>query len=129
MLLLILTHHSIVLHALHQYTLFYITSTDTMGGASKVLLVCLRIWQLVCSVIVLGILGSFLHRVHEAGAWKDGRIVYGVVTASISTFFSIVFIAPFLYAFLACPFDFVMFVMWLVLFCLEMTVCLSLVHN
>jgi hypothetical protein len=97
-----------------------------MGAASKVVLVGLRIWQLICSVIVLGILASFLHRVSEAGVRRDGRIVYGVVTGSISTFFSIVFIAPFLYAFLAFPFDFVMFVMWLVLFCLEATVCTSL---
>ena len=93
-----------------------------MGAGSKVALVCLRIWQLVCSVIVLGILSSFLHRISNAGATRDGRVVYGIVTASISTVFSIVFIAPFLYAFLAFPADFILFVMWLVVFCLLVTV-------
>ncbi len=93
-----------------------------MGAGSKVALVCLRIWQLICSVIVLGILASFLHRLSNAGVKRDGRVVYGIVTASISTIFSIVFIAPFLYAFLAFPADFILFVMWLVLFCLLVTV-------
>ncbi|KAK3901554.1 hypothetical protein C8A05DRAFT_34769 [Staphylotrichum tortipilum] len=92
-----------------------------MGTASRVAQLCLRIWQLICSVIVLGILSSFLHRVSQAGATRDGRIVYGIITSSISTAFSIVFIAPFLYSFLAWPADFVLFIMWLVLFCLEMT--------
>lgn len=93
-----------------------------MGGASRALLVGLRIWQLICSVIVLGILASFLHRVSNAGATRDGRIIYSIITASISTVFSIVFIAPFLYAFLAFPADFALFVMWLVVFCLLITV-------
>lgn len=92
-----------------------------MGGASRALLVGLRIWQLICSVIVLGILASFLHRVSNAGATRDGRIIYSIITASISTVFSIVFIAPFLYAFLAFPADFALFVMWLVVFCLLIT--------
>ncbi len=89
-----------------------------MGSASKVVLVVLRVWQLICSVVVLGILAAFLNRVHDASGPKDGRIVYSIVTASISTAFSIIFIAPFFYSFLAFPFDFVLFVMWLVVFCL-----------
>jgi hypothetical protein len=93
-----------------------------MGTASKVVLVSLRIWQLICSVIVLGILASFLNRVSDAGATRDGRIIYSIVTASISTAFSIVFIAPFLYAFLAFPADLALWVMWLVAFCLLETV-------
>jgi hypothetical protein len=93
-----------------------------MGAGSKVALVGLRIWELICSVIVLGILGSFLHRLSDAGVSRDGRVVYGIVTASISTVFSIVFIAPFLYAFLAFPADFVLWIMWLIVFCLLITV-------
>jgi len=103
-------------------TASFITSTATMGAGSKVALVCLRIWELVCSVIVLGILGSFLHRLSDAGVSRDGRVIYGIVTASISTAFSIVFIAPFLYAFLAFPADFVLWIMWLIVFCLLITV-------
>ncbi|KAK4154486.1 hypothetical protein C8A00DRAFT_32696 [Chaetomidium leptoderma] len=92
-----------------------------MGAASKVLLVVLRIWQLICSLIVLGILARFLHLLSDAGATRDGRIVYGIIAASISTVFAIVFIAPFMYSFLAFPADFALFIMWLVLFCLLIT--------
>ncbi len=94
-----------------------------MGAASKVVLCGLRIWELICSLIVLGILASFLRRVNDADAPRDGRIVYGIVTASISTAFSIIFIAPFIYAFMAFPGDFILWVMWLVAFCLLETVC------
>lgn len=93
-----------------------------MGKASKAVLVIFRIWQVICSAIVLGILARFLHLLSEAGATRDGRIIYGIIVASISIVFAIVFIAPFMYAFLAFPFDFVLFVMWLVLFCLLITV-------
>ncbi len=99
-----------------------------MGAGSKVVLVGLRIWQLICSVIVLGILGSFLHRLSNAGVSRDGRVVYGIITASISTVFSIVFIAPFLYAFLAFPGDFILWVMWLIAFCLLITVRIWISH-
>jgi hypothetical protein len=93
-----------------------------MGKGSKIALVLLRVWQII-AVIVLGILANFLRLVNEApGAWRDGRIIYGIVTASISIVYSIVFIAPFIYAFLGFPMDFVLFVMWLVLFCLLATV-------
>jgi hypothetical protein len=93
-----------------------------MGKASKIVSVIFRIWQIISSAIVLGILARFLHVVSEAGATRDGRIIYGIVVASISIVFAIVFIAPFMYAFLASQFDFVLFVMWLVLFCLLITV-------
>jgi hypothetical protein len=93
-----------------------------MGMASKVVLVIFRIWQIISSVIVLGILARFLDVLSEAGVTRDGRTIYGIVVASISVVFAIVFIAPFMYAFLAFPFDFALFVMWLVLFCLLITV-------
>lgn len=93
-----------------------------MVSASRVALVALRIWELICSVIVVGILGHFLYIVSDAGATNDGRAVYSLVVASISTVFSLVFIAPFMYSFLAFPVDFALFVMWLVAFCLLETV-------
>ncbi|KAG7293980.1 hypothetical protein NEMBOFW57_004041 [Staphylotrichum longicolle] len=92
-----------------------------MGADAKVLQLGLRIWQLICSVIVLGILGSFLHRLSDAGVSRDGRVVYSIVTASISTVFSIVFIVPLLYDFLAFPGDFILWIMWLITFCLLIT--------
>ncbi|KAK4031350.1 hypothetical protein C8A01DRAFT_21407 [Parachaetomium inaequale] len=92
-----------------------------MDAISRGSLVALRIFQLICSVIVLGILAYLVHRLNEAGAYKENWIVYGIVLAPISTVFSLVFIAPFMYSFLAFPADFAFFVMWLVLFCLLIT--------
>ncbi|KAK4033215.1 hypothetical protein C8A01DRAFT_40344 [Parachaetomium inaequale] len=90
-------------------------------AASRIVQAILRVCQFICSVIVLGILARFLVVLSGAGATRDGRIIYGIIVASISLVFAIVFVAPFLYSFLAFPFDFVMFVMWLVLFCLLIT--------
>ncbi|KAL2270647.1 hypothetical protein VTJ83DRAFT_18 [Remersonia thermophila] len=89
-----------------------------MGAGSKVGLVIFRVWQIVCAAVVLGILSRFLYLINEAGAWRDGRVIYGIITGSISLVFSILFIAPFLYAFLGFPMDFVLWIMWLVLFSL-----------
>jgi hypothetical protein len=63
-----------------------------MGVVSRGVQVALRIWQLICSLIMLGILARFLDLVSDAGATRDGRIIYGIL--------------------------------WLVLFCLLMTVCI-----
>jgi hypothetical protein len=98
-----------------------------MGAASRIALVVLRVWQLICSIIVVGILARFLDDLSEAGATRDGRVIYGIIIASISIVFAIVFIAPFLYSFLPFPVDFALFIMWLVLFCLLITV--SFPHN
>lgn len=94
-----------------------------MGSGSKVALVCLRIWQLICSVIVVGILAAFVNRVANGDGPRDGRIIYALVTACLSSAFSIIFIAPFMYSFYAVPGDFILWIMWLVAFCLLDTVC------
>ncbi|KAH6645853.1 hypothetical protein BKA67DRAFT_639303 [Truncatella angustata] len=89
-----------------------------MGTTSKVIAVLCRIGELVSSVIVLGLLGRFLYIVGEANAYADSRIVYTTVVASISTFLSIILFLPFTYSFLAFPLDLILFVLWLVAFCL-----------
>lgn len=93
-----------------------------MGAGSRAALVILRIWQLICAVIVLGILARFVHFVVDAGVTRDGRVIYGLVVASLSILFAVLFIAPFMYSFMAFPADFAFFVMWLILFCLLITV-------
>lgn len=87
-----------------------------MGAASKVIHIILRVFEVICSVIVLGLVARFLHLVSQAGVSVDSRIVYAIVTASISTLFALVFIAPFIYAYLAFPMDAILFVMWIVVF-------------
>jgi len=70
------------------------------------------------SVILLGLLSSFLYIVGEANVYADSRLIYATVVASISAFFSIIFVLPFTYTFLAFPMDFILFIMALVAFCL-----------
>ncbi|KAH8668051.1 hypothetical protein BGZ60DRAFT_349359, partial [Tricladium varicosporioides] len=84
--------------------------------------VLLRIGECISSVIVLGLVSRVLYMVGLAEADTDSRLIYTTVVASISTGFSIVFGLPFLYAFLAFPVDFILFVTWLVAFCLMETV-------
>lgn len=89
-----------------------------MGVASKVVCVILRLGEMACSLIVLGIIGRFLAIVSDANIYSDSRLVYTTVVASISTFLSLALLLPFTYSFLAFPMDFVMAVLWLVAFCL-----------
>jgi len=93
-----------------------------MGAASKIALVSLRFLELAGSVIVLGILARFVDLMRDAHGWKDGRVIYGLVVASISTLFSLVFMLPFLYTIYGFPGDIMLFVLWLVRFCLLIAV-------
>ncbi|KAM7196915.1 hypothetical protein V8F20_006882 [Naviculisporaceae sp. PSN 640] len=87
-----------------------------MGTTSKVCHVILRVWELICSVIVLGLVAHFVHILNDAGVSNDSRVVYTLVLASISTLYTLVFMPPLHYAFLAFPADFVLFVAWMVAF-------------
>jgi hypothetical protein len=93
-----------------------------MGSTSKVCNVLLRIWELVCSAVVLGIVAKFINSVIRASGQNDSRLIYTLIVASISTLYSLLFMPPFLYTFLAFPADFILFVMWLIAFCLLVTV-------
>ncbi|KAK0649884.1 hypothetical protein B0T16DRAFT_428431 [Cercophora newfieldiana] len=92
-----------------------------MGSTSKACNVILRIWELVCSAVVLGIVAKFINLVIRAGGQNDSRLIYTLIVASISTLYSLLFMPPFLYTFLAFPADFILFVMWLIAFCLLVT--------
>jgi glucose uptake protein GlcU len=89
-----------------------------MGASSKVLSVILRLGELSCSVIVLGLVGRVLWHVGQANTYSDARLVFVTVVACISTVASLLLMAPFTFSFFACPFDLVLFVLWLVAFIL-----------
>ncbi|KAI6765220.1 hypothetical protein HG531_012319 [Fusarium graminearum] len=91
------------------------------GVAHKVISVILRLSELASAIIVLGILSRLTYLVGIAGDSVDGRIIYVIVVASLGIMYSIMFCAPFKSLFLGFPFDFVMFVMWLVAYCLLQT--------
>jgi len=98
------------------------THSITMGTVSKVFNVIFRVGELCSALIVLGITGHFLWLLGEAGAYADSRIILAVVTASVSTAFSVITLLPFTFAFLAFPIDFVLFVVWLTTYCLLQSV-------
>ncbi|KAB5542747.1 hypothetical protein GE09DRAFT_1133181 [Coniochaeta sp. 2T2.1] len=87
-------------------------------GASKGLSIFLRIWELISSLIVLGIVAHFFSRVKLANANADSRLIFTISIASISTAVSLLFMMPFTFTFMACPLDFILFVLWLVAFIL-----------
>lgn len=93
-----------------------------MGAVSKVLAVTLRLGELACGVVVLGILGRFLDIITQANTYADSRIIYAVVVACIAISFSILLLPPFTYSFMAFPVDFILFTICLVAFCLLETV-------
>ena len=96
-----------------------------MGTVSKVFNVIFRVGELCSALIVLGITGHFLWLLGEAGAYADSRIILAVVTASVSTAFSVFTLLPFTLAFLAFPIDFVLFVVWLTTYCLLQSASIS----
>jgi len=89
-----------------------------MGATSQVLSVIHRLGELVCSTVVLAVLGRFFFFIDLANTGANGRLIYACVVASISLLISILFMPPLKYSFFGFPFDFVLFVMWLVAFCL-----------
>ncbi|KAH7274712.1 hypothetical protein B0J15DRAFT_556514 [Fusarium solani] len=84
------------------------------GAAHKIASVILRFLELSSAVIVLGILSRFAYMISIAGVHLDGDIVYAMVVAGIGIIYSIVFCPPFDSLFLSFPFDFVLFIMWIV---------------
>ncbi|KAI9147116.1 hypothetical protein HJFPF1_13148 [Paramyrothecium foliicola] len=91
------------------------------GIAHKIISVLLRLGELASGVIVMGILARFCYLISIPQAWADGRVVYAMVCAGITIVYSIFFSLPFKPMFLAFPVDFILFVMWLVAFCLLQT--------
>ncbi|KAH6674758.1 hypothetical protein B0J14DRAFT_652942 [Halenospora varia] len=87
-----------------------------MGTTSKVISCFLRFGELVSASIVLGILGRFTYLVHVGNGNTDSRIIYTMSIAGISILFSMILFPPFMYSFWAFPFDFAMFIMWMVAF-------------
>ncbi|KAK5992070.1 hypothetical protein PT974_05467 [Cladobotryum mycophilum] len=91
---------------------------DHHGVAHKIASVALRLFELSCAIIVLGILARFSYLISIVQVNADGRIVYAMVVAGIGIIFSFFFCPPFNALFMSFPFDFIMFILWLVAFCL-----------
>ncbi|KFY39875.1 hypothetical protein V495_05718 [Pseudogymnoascus sp. VKM F-4514 (FW-929)] len=89
------------------------------GGGSKgsrAASVFFRLMQLISAAVVAGLLGKFLHNLHEGGGVSSRRVVYAISIAGISIFFSLLFMLPLKYQFYAFPLDLIMFILWIVAF-------------
>lgn len=95
------------------------------GTTHKVGLVLLRFLEVACGAIILGILGAFCQRVRSDGAQVDGRIIYAMCVGGISIAFALLSCALLRLRFMFFPFDFVLSIMWLVAFCLLITVFIT----
>ncbi|KFY97068.1 hypothetical protein V498_02294 [Pseudogymnoascus sp. VKM F-4517 (FW-2822)] len=93
-------------------------SRSSGGGSkgSRAASVLFRIMQLISAAIVAGLLGRYLHNLHEGGGSSSRRIVYAISIAGIAIFFSLLFMLPLKYQFYAFPLDLIMFILWMVAF-------------
>lgn len=78
--------------------------------------------QLISAAIVAGLLGHYLHNLHEGGGFNSRRVIYAISIAGIAIFFSLLFMLPLKYQFFAFPLDLIMFVLWMIAFGLLISV-------
>jgi hypothetical protein len=86
-----------------------------MVATSRVASVFLRIWELICACVVVGLIGTYLSYLGKAHV-TSGRMNYVIATASLGIVCSLALGPPFKYSFWAFPIDLAMFVMWMVAF-------------
>jgi hypothetical protein len=70
--------------------------------------VILRISELCSSIIVVGIIGWALDRIHDGDGPYNERLVYAEVVAALSIAISLALMPPLKYVFMAWPLDFVL---------------------
>ena len=85
-----------------------------MARISDIVSVLLRIGELICACIVVSILGTFFHYLSDAHVHASSRLIFLMSIAGISIVASFVLSPPVKYSFWAFPFDFIMFVLWVV---------------
>ena len=95
------------------------SAIETKGTASRVLSVILRLGELVCGVIVLGLLCRLFYLVDNAGVTEpNGRLVFSAVIAGLTILAALVLMPPMAYSFWSFPVDIFFFAAWLAVFCL-----------
>jgi len=99
------------------------TGTPTGGHASRGLSVFLRLAELACGAIVLGLLGRAFYLIGQADVTDpNGRLIFAAVIAALTILHALFFMPPLAYSFWFFPIDFFFFAAWLVVFCLLETV-------
>jgi len=78
----------------------------------------LRTGQLISAVIVAGIVGHYLAVVDDAGLIPGDRFIYTEVVAGLAIFTSLILLIPMTWAMTPLPWDFIMFLLWIISFSL-----------
>lgn len=76
----------------------------------------LRLAELAFAAVVAGLTGKYLHALQGVSSWYLGRFIYTEVVAGLSIIFAIIWLFPFSGSFIHWPADFVISVMWFVVF-------------
>ena len=87
-----------------------------MGLASKITSVIFRTIEVVSAIIVVSLVGEYLHYTSQAHVRANRDIVYTEAIAGLSLAFSLLMIIPFRFQFYAFGLDFAMFILWMVSF-------------
>ncbi|KAN0076458.1 hypothetical protein V8E54_006600 [Elaphomyces granulatus] len=87
-----------------------------MAHAHQFVAAFLRVSELICAAIVVGIISRYEYFIHTANAPNSGRLVYSLVIGCISIIVSIFLMIPFHATFYLFPIDLVLFICWMVAF-------------
>lgn len=92
-----------------------------MGKTRKIVSVLLRFLELASAAVVAGLVGNYLFRSFGS---PGSRVVYTEAIAGISIVASLALAIPMHLTFYAFPFDFALFLLWIVDFGLLISVCI-----
>lgn len=81
-------------------------------AASSIVSIMLRASELACAAIVAGVNGYLLDNYHNVSAWSLGRFIYVEVVAAFAILFSLIWLIPFAYGFIAWPLDVIISLCW-----------------
>ncbi|KAF2454018.1 hypothetical protein BDY21DRAFT_353833 [Lineolata rhizophorae] len=97
--------------------MFNLSEQSKQGGAIGLIFRTLvRFLQLVLALTVCGLYGTDLNAARKADKYADSKWVYAVVVAGMSAVTCLVYLTPFIKAFYAFAWDFVLWVLWLAAF-------------
>ncbi|MCJ1367114.1 hypothetical protein MMC16_006246 [Acarospora aff. strigata] len=76
----------------------------------------LRIGELAFAATVAGLIGRYLHRVHNTRAWDHKRFIYTEVVAGLAMLLALLWLIPFNANIVHHVVDLLMFVLWMIAF-------------
>ncbi|KAE8352793.1 membrane-associating domain-containing protein [Aspergillus coremiiformis] len=87
-----------------------------MPVVSRLVSIVLRLVEIICAVIVAGIIGYYLVSLNDLEAWPQARWIYTEVVAGVSILLGLIWLIPFSFSFFSWPFDVVISLAWFAAF-------------